>query len=194
MKREIEGVVRGVYIMSGENDQESVAQAELDVFMDGIAGDRHYGATLKSNSRSPFYPRGTVIRNSRQVSILSAEELEKLAARLGVAEIKAEWLGNNMVVSGIPDFSHLPPSTRLIFSSGAGLVVEAQNFPCKGPAQLIQSYYPEVPEFDKAFLREAMQARGIVTWVERPGRICPGDTVRVLLADLKPYNGLAEEA
>jgi hypothetical protein len=194
MKREIEGVVRGVYIMSGENDQESVAQAELDVFMDGIAGDRHYGATLKSNSRSPFYPRGTVIRNSRQVSILSAEELEKLAARLGVAEIKAEWLGNNMVVSGIPDFSHLPPSTRLIFSSGAGLVVEAQNFPCKGPAQLIQSYYPEVPEFDKAFLREAMQARGIVAWVERPGRICPGDTVRVLLADLKPYNGLAEEA
>lgn len=194
MKREIEGIVRGVYIMSGENDQESVAQAELDVFMDGVVGDRHYGATLKSNSRSPFYPRGTVIRNSRQVSILSAEELEALTARLGVDEIKAEWLGNNMVVSGIPDFSHLPPSTRLIFSSGAGLVVEAQNFPCKGPAQLIQSYYPEVPEFDKAFLREAMQARGIVAWVERPGRICPGDTVRVLLADLKPYNGLAEEA
>ncbi len=194
MKREIIGVVRGVFITPGEKDQESVAQPELDVLMDGIAGDRHFGATLKSNSRSSYYQRGTVIRNSRQVSILSAEELESLAASLGVAEIKAEWLGNNMVVAGIPDLSHLPPSTRLIFSSGAGLVVEAQNFPCKGPAQLIQSYYPEVPHMDKNFLREAVELRGIVAWVERPGRICPGDTVRVILADLRPYTGSPDPA
>lgn len=189
MKPEINGVVRGVFITLGDDDQESVAQAELDVLMDGVAGDRHFGATLKSNSRSSYYPRGTVIRNSRQVSILSAEELETLAARLGVAEIKAEWLGNNMLVSGIPDLSHLPPSTRLLFSSGAGLVVEAQNFPCKGPARLIQSYYPEIPNMDKSFLREAVELRGIVAWVERPGRICPGDTLRVLLPDLRPYAG-----
>lgn len=189
MKREINGVVRGVYITPADDVLESVVQDELDVRMDGIAGDCHYGATLKSNSRSPHYTRGTIIRNSRQVSILSAEELDELAQRLGVAEIKPEWLRNNLVVSGIPDLSHLTPSTRLIFSSGAGLGVEAQNFPCKGPAQLVQSYYPDIPDLDKTFLREGKELRGIVAWVERPGRICPGDTVRVLLADLKPYTG-----
>lgn len=192
MKREIDGVVRAVYITPGDGDQESVPQTELDVLIDGVAGDRHFGPTLKSNSRSSYYPRGTVIRNSRQVSILSAEELDELAIRLGVPEIKPEWLGNNLVLAGIPDLSHLPPSTRLLFSGGAGLGVEAQNHPCKGPAQLIQSYYPDMPNLDKAFLREAMELRGIVAWVERPGRICPGDTVRVLLANLKPYTGAPE--
>jgi hypothetical protein len=187
MKREITAMVRGVYISPDKDDLQSVEQLELNIQMDGVTGDRHFGATMKSNSRSPQYPRGTLIRNSRQVSLLSVEDLWETAQRLGIPEIKPEWLGANLVLSGIPAFSHLPPSTRLLFPAEAALGVEGQNFPCRGPAQIIQSHYPDVPGLDKAFIREALHLRGIVAWVERPGRICPGDTVRVLLPDLKTY-------
>lgn len=187
MKEELTGIVRGVFISPNADDLQSVPQAELEILMDGVKGDRHFGATLKSNSRSKQYPRGVEIRNSRQVSLLSAEELDALAQRLGIPEIKTEWLGNNLLVSGIPDFSHLPPGTRLLFPGDAALAVEAQNYPCKGPAQILQSHYPEKPGLYAAFLREAMELRGIVAWVERPGRICPGDTFRVLFREVKPY-------
>lgn len=187
MKPELNGVVRGVYLSPSLDDLQSVAQAELEISMDGIPGDRHFGATLKSNSRSKQYPRGVEIRNSRQVSLLSAEELEEMARRLNIPEVKTEWLGNNLLVAGIPDLSHLPPGTRLLFPADAALVVEGQNFPCKGPAAILQAQYPQVPNLYAAFLREAMQLRGIVAWVERPGRICAGDTLRVLFREVTPY-------
>ena len=36
----------------------------------GIPGDYHAGATRKSGSREPWYPRGTEIRNDRQLTIV----------------------------------------------------------------------------------------------------------------------------
>ncbi len=187
MKHELTGMVLGVYIAPDPQDLQSMAQEALEMQIDGVAGDRHFGVTMKSNSRTPHYTRGTLIRNSRQVSLLSVEELDEIARRLGVPAIQPEWLGANIVLAGIPELSHLPPSTRLLFPGNAALGIDGQNYPCKGPAQIIQANYPDTPGLEQAFRREAMELRGIVGWVERPGRICPGDSVRVLLPDAKPY-------
>ena len=75
---------------------------------DGIEGDVHAGPTRRSGGREPWYPRGTEMRNERQLSIVAADELALVAARMGIAEIKPEWIGANLVIDGVPRLSMLP--------------------------------------------------------------------------------------
>ena len=51
------------------------AAAAIDLTFDGLAGDFHAGATRRSGGREPWYPRGTEMRNERQVSIVAADGL-----------------------------------------------------------------------------------------------------------------------
>ena len=39
------------------------------------------------------YPRDTDIRNVRQLTLVSEEELAEIAGLMGIPEMKAEWLG-----------------------------------------------------------------------------------------------------
>lgn len=160
---------------------------EVRAELDGIVGDRHAGFTRRADNRTPFYPRGTVIGNNRQVSLVSIEELETLAAALGVPRIEAAWLGANLVVVGVPRLSHLPPATRLFFPDDATLVVTAENHPCVFPGKQLQARYPAVPGLDRAFPKYANGVRGLVAWVERAGIIRTGDTVRIALPAHVPY-------
>ncbi|MGH7005498.1 MAG: MOSC domain-containing protein, partial [Alphaproteobacteria bacterium] len=64
----------------------------LDLGFDGIAGDFHAGATRRSGGREPWYPRGTEMRNERQLSILAPDELETVAAGMGLPRLMAEWI------------------------------------------------------------------------------------------------------
>ena len=64
-----------------------------------------------------------LIANTRQVSVLSAEELAEIAERMGLESLSPSLLRATMVIAGIPDFSHIPPGSRLQGSSGATLVV-----------------------------------------------------------------------
>ncbi|MBS4011011.1 MAG: sulfurase, partial [Roseovarius sp.] len=85
----------------------------VDVTFAGVAGEEHAGLTRPSCSRViSQHPRGTEIRNARQFSVLSDEELTAIAATMGVARLEPSWLGASLVISGIPDLSHLPPSSR----------------------------------------------------------------------------------
>ncbi|MCA1668286.1 MAG: hypothetical protein LC793_13000, partial [Thermomicrobia bacterium] len=61
----------------------STPVSEVRVTLEGFEGDRHAGFTRRADNRTPFYPRGTVIGNSRQVSIVSVEELTAMATALG---------------------------------------------------------------------------------------------------------------
>ncbi|TGT57206.1 molybdenum cofactor sulfurase, partial [Mesorhizobium sp. M2E.F.Ca.ET.166.01.1.1] len=63
---------------------------ELQLGFDGIEGDFHAGATRRSGGREPWYPRGTEMRNERQLSLVAADELAIVAARMGLKEIKPE--------------------------------------------------------------------------------------------------------
>ena len=109
---------------------EAGAVERMDVTFAGPDGEAHGGLVRPSCSRVVAqYPKGTVIRNTRQFSVLAAEDLAAIAARMGVERLDPALVGATMVVEGIPDFSHLPPSSRLQGEGGATLVVDLENRP-----------------------------------------------------------------
>jgi hypothetical protein len=160
----------------------------VEVTLDGLVGDRHAGMTRLADGRTPFYPRGIEIRNARQVSLVGEEELAELAAALGVPAVEAAWLGANLVLRGLPALSRLPPATRLFFPGDATLVVSDENHPCVYPGKALQARYPEHPRLGARFVPAAQGRRGLVAWVERPGRIATGDAVRVALSPPVTFN------
>ena len=158
-------------------DIASAAVETVEVSWDGFAGDCHSGATRPACVRvRPQYRRGTEIRNVRQISILSQEELAQVADRLEIPAIRPEWVGANMVLRGIPDFTLVPPNSRLIFEGGAALTIDMENQPCKYPAEIIEAAYPG---HGLAFPRKAKAKRGVTAWVERPGRLQIGSKARL---------------
>jgi hypothetical protein len=168
------------------------SQAETEVFASfaGVAEEVHGGVTRASCSRvTGQYPRGTEIRNVRQFSVLSAEELALIAEEMGLAALDPSLLGASLVISGIPDFTHLPPSSRLQFDRGATLVVDMENRPCTLPAREIEAVHPG---FGKAFKPAATDRRGVTAWVEREGVLRLGAKVRLYVPDQRAWDYLAE--
>jgi MOSC domain-containing protein YiiM len=130
------------------------------------------------------YPQGTEIRNTRQISIVSVEELALIAANMGLDGLQPDWLGANLLVSGIPSFSQVPPSTRMIFDGGASLVVDLENSPCKYPGEIIERHHPG---YGDRFAKAALGKRGVTAWVEREGRISNGDSIRLFIPPQRIY-------
>jgi hypothetical protein len=153
--------------------------ASLDIDFEGAAGDRHRGLTRAAGSREPWHPRGTVMRNERQLSIVSPDELDEIAAALAIPDLGPEWLGANLLFAGVPRLSWLPPRTRLFFAGGAVLAVEGQNAPCRLAGASIAARHPGRTDIPLAFPRVAKRLRGLVAWVERPGAIAVGEPVSV---------------
>lgn len=148
---------------------------EMALDFGGFAGESHAGLTRPSCSRVlAQYPRHTEIRNVRQLCVVSAEEMAAVAAELGLTEWDHAWVGASVVISGIPDFTHIPPSSRLQTASGATLTVDMENHPCIEPAKTIELVHPG---HGKAFKTAATGRRGITAWVEREGVLRLGDVV-----------------
>lgn len=159
--------------------------AELMARLTGMDGEIHAGMTAPSCSRmTAQYPQGTEIRNTRQFSVLSAEELAQIAARMGLDALSPSLIGASMVVQGIPDFSHIPPGSRLQGASGATLVVNLNNRPCTIPARAIEAAHPG---HGTRFKAAAIDRRGIVAWVEREGMFRLGDALRLHIPDQRPW-------
>jgi hypothetical protein len=157
----------------------------ISLLFSGIDGDCHGGLTRLSDTRMlKQFKRGTEVRNSRQISILSAEELRDVAAAMGIPEVKAQWVGANLVTSGIPDLTLLPPSTRLQFPSGATIAIDMENLPCRYPAEVIAQHHPE-PAL--GFVKAARHKRGVVGWIEREGSVSQGDAIVVWLPPARIY-------
>lgn len=151
----------------------------IELSLDGIADDIHAGSTRKSGAREPWHPRGTVIRNDRQISLVSRSELALIAERLKLDTLPPEWIGANVLVDGGP-VSGLAPMTRLIAASGATLVITAYNAPCRQSGRAIAER-SGVPAHEFDFVAAAKGLRGVVGYVERPGRIAVGEVVKVLV-------------
>ncbi|RKH63820.1 MOSC domain-containing protein [Corallococcus aberystwythensis] len=161
---------------------------EVKVDFAGIEGDRHAGLTRKADVRVPWFPKGTVIRNTRQLSVVSREEMIEVARTLGVPHVLASWLGANLELVGVPRLTHLPPGTRLFFPEDATLVMEGENLPCVQPGRVIEAHHPDMKGLAGRFVKAAWQKRGLVGWVERPGLIRAGDEVRVMLPPPVTYS------
>jgi hypothetical protein len=153
--------------------------AALTVDFTGIIGDRHAGLTRPSTSREPWYPRGAVIRNDRQVSIVSDEESAAVARAMGLAALPPAWIGANLSLAGVRDLSALPPGTRLAFAGGAVLHVEAENGPCRIAGRCIAAHVPGSEGLDLLFPKVAKHRRGLVAAVEKPGTIAVGEAFEV---------------
>lgn len=102
-----------------------------------------------------------------------------------IPQVLPEWLGANLVIAGIPTVSLLPGSTRLLFSSGAALVVDTENGPCRFPADIIERHYPGR---GMKFIAAATHKRGVTAWVEKEGDICRGDTIAIHLPPQRHYS------
>jgi hypothetical protein len=165
---------------------EKIAVTEARLQFSGMEGDCHGGLTRPSDSRMlKQYKRGTTVRNSRQLSILAVEELAEVAERMGIPAVRPEWVGANMVVRGIPDLTLLPPSSRLQFPSGAMIVIDAENHPCRYPADIIAKHHPEAR---MGFVKAAMHKRGVVGWVEAEGMIRMGDAITIWIPPQRIYS------
>lgn len=153
----------------------------LRLGFDGISGDLHAGATRRSGGREPWYPRGTEMRNERQLSVVAADELAIVAERMGLAEIKPEWIGANLVIEGVPHLSMLPAGTLLFFKDGVTIKVDAQNGPCRIAGRSIAEHagMADIEAGALLFPKAAKRLRGVVAWVEKPGAIKAGEEISV---------------
>ena len=136
----------------------------------GIEGDRHFGLTAKAGVRERHQPKGVEIRNARQLSIVSVEELADIARALAAPVVEWQRLGANLLLEGRAALTRLAPSSRLVFPSGATVAVDTENAPCSKPARELGQ-----PHFVKA----ARHLRGLVGWVERVGVVRVGDAVAI---------------
>jgi MOSC domain-containing protein YiiM len=174
-----------------DEDLSSSQVASVEASYAGLAGESHSGLVRSSCVRVRHqYTQGTEIRNTRQISIVSIEELAVIADNMGIAELKPEWLGVNLLVSGIPNFSQIPPSTRMIFGGGASLVVDLENSPCKYPGEIIERHHPG---FGKLFAKAAVGRRGVTAWVEREGQINTADSINLYIPPQRIYEIPAAE-
>jgi len=167
--------------------------AAVDLGFDGIVGESHSGLTRPSCSRvlAQYPERGTTIRNSRQISIVSEEELAAVAAALGIPALPPAWLGANIVLAGLPDLTLVPPASRLVSAGGAVLTVDMENAPCTIPAREIERRHPGA---GAGFRAAARHRRGVTAWVECPGRLALGDVLRLHVPPQRAYPPLAGSA
>lgn len=169
-----------------DNDFASHPVDRLVLTHEGIEGDFHAGLTRRSGGREPWYKRGTVMRNERQLSILSEEELGEIAQAMGIKGLEPGWIGANLVVEGIEALSFLPPRTLLFFEGGVTLRVDGYNAPCRLAGSRVAEAVgaPPGPDGDYtasdtalAFKDAADMKRGLVAWVEKEGVIEAGERV-----------------
>lgn len=158
-----------------------VAVASLDMDWGGPVGDRHHGETMSSDTRqAKVFTRGTTIRNHRQLSIVDAAELAKIATSLRIENIDPGIIADNICTEGIDNLTSLPRMTRLEFPSGAVVMLGGPNAPCTIAGALVEQAYGSRPE---SFPKAAMGLRGVTGWVERPGTVTPGDLITIYPPD-----------
>ena len=184
---EIVGHVRWLGLVADRKvTLESAAVAQVEAEFAGLGGEYHSGLIRESCSRvRAQYAVGTPIRNTRQISLLSVEDLALTAQTLDLDRLPPEWVGANIVIEGIPDFTTIPPASRLIFSRGASLCVDMENAPCQWPARVIEDHRPG---HGKGYKAAARGRRGVTAWVEAEGIIALGDSVRLHVPPQRIYH------
>ncbi len=163
--------------------------AEARLSFAGLEGEAHSGLTRLSDVRvEDLYPPDTPIRNTRQLSILSAEDIEAIANDIGLTALKPEYLGANLVIRGLPWFTLVPPASRLRFAGVATVTVDMENLPCNHPAREIETDHPG---HGKKFKAAASRRRGVTAWVEREGAVRIGDAVKLFVPVQPAWPALA---
>ena len=164
----------------------SEAKQSLELTFAGAIGETHSGEVAPSCVRvKSQWEQGTPIRNVRQLSVLSQEEVDSIAKGCNLDTLDPTLLGASIIVKGIPDFSHLPPSSRLIAEDGTALTVDMQNRPCVLPGREIEQDHPT---HGLPFKAVAKGKRGVTAWVQKEGALAIGDKLRLHVPDQRQWN------
>ena len=152
----------------------------------GFVGESHFGVTRPSCVRvRSQHKQGTTINNVRQLSVMSAEEIAHIAEKMGLEDIDPTLLGASLILEGIADFTHVPPSSRLqSATTGATLMVDMVNRPCVLPGREIEM---EHEGFGAKFKPAAVGKRGVTASVEREGLLKIGDIMRLHIPDQRSW-------
>ncbi|MGL4406303.1 MAG: MOSC domain-containing protein [Notoacmeibacter sp.] len=187
--RKLEGRVDGLLVAAGK-DFITAEVSSLNLTLEGIADDHHSGLTRKAGGREPWYPRGTIMRNERQISLVAFDELQAAALEMGLSEIKPEWVGANIVIGAIANFTMLPPRTLLFFEGGVTIKIDGQNAPCRSAGKAIAAGagVSDNEGMALSFKDAAKRRRGLVGWVEKPGVIETGAKVTARLPEQWIYS------
>ncbi len=168
--------------LGNNTDLSKQQQASLVAGIGGFEGDKHQGPQ-RAAWEGEWEPEGTIRRNERQWSAVSVEELAHISERLDLREsLSPATLGANLCVEGIDQFSLLPKGTKLVFPSGAVLLVEEYNPPCSEMGEQIATHYSSnsgEPMNKQSWLRPAAGRRGLVGVIDVPGEINSGDEIEV---------------
>ena len=174
-------------LVSPDSSGVSVAQKKIQVFVnEGIRGDSHYGSirlldVRERSMRSHGLLKGTPIANFRQFSAVSKQELEIVAAHMGLTGIAYGLLGENIVFDGTYNLTSVPSGTLILFEKeprdprSAVLYVHGENTPCEIPAGNIAHRYPDQAPVEP-FQKAAIHKRGVVGVIYSSGFIHEGDT------------------
>lgn len=168
-----------------ERQLDAIEIPEMPLEFGGYAAEHHAGLNRPACVRvRAQHPEGTEIRNTRQVTILCATQMAEVAATLGLEALDPKWLGASIVIDGIPDFTHVPPSARLQSENGTTLIVDMENRPCQYPAMTIQAAHPG---HGTDYKSASQGKRGVTASVERPGQLRIGDRLRLHIPDQRPW-------
>ena len=99
--------------------------------------------------------------------------------------------GSLVPIEGVPSLSMLPAGTLLFFAGGATIKVDAQNGPCRIAGRSVAEHAGMADHEAGAlqFPKVAKRLRGLVGWVEKPGRIARGEAVSVRVPEQWIYRG-----
>ncbi|MFT5140634.1 MAG: hypothetical protein ACI9H8_001711 [Lysobacterales bacterium] len=185
MKKYLGKILKGNVTFLSLGDSKDLGKKPRDSLVaeiGGFVGDRHAGPTRGTYS-GEWGPKGTLRRNERQWSAVSNEELTIINERLDLCEpLSPDFVGANLCIEGIDELSLLPKGTKMLFPSGAVLLVEEYNPPCVDMGALIAEHFSTnsgVPLTAQSWLRPAAGRRGVVGVIDLPGEICIGDEVEV---------------
>lgn len=175
-------------VKDSEADLTSSPMDEMPLSFAGYEAEFHAGLTRPSCSRvKQQYPRFTKIKNARQLSVVSQEELDLIAKDMGLETLAPKLIGASLVIEGIPDWSHVPPSSRLVGEGGPGLVIDMENRPCHLPVPFIEA---ENPGLGKTFKISAKGRRGVTASVEQEGTLKIGMRLRLHIPDQPRWSEL----
>jgi len=159
-------------------DAKPIHASKLQLLLDGIKYDRHFGKTRNSDVRTArLLSKGIETANLRQVTIISSEELSEISETMGI-EALPDHLEANITLSGIKDFTKLSPGTFIKFPRNTILFVTGENLPCVVVSENMMRHGLErkaALQFPKA----AFGKRGVTAMIFAAGFIKEGDEVEV---------------
>lgn len=177
------------YIGGTLNDNNSTLD-KIELDLNGVRGDRHYGQGRAADVRDHVFPKGQHVFNTRQISVTTVEEHAQIAESLSIpnAAVTGSTLFSNIVLRGLPNFTQLldkPGMFLLKFSRQAAILLMSVNNPCQIAAESVMKS-PHLNDEEaivrvrREFVTVASGKRGLMAIVACPGSIKVGDTVELV--------------